>query len=229
MTITTSTLTRAAGIATAVAGIIFIIIQPFHPSDNVASVTTDAWFAVHFASLGMAILGLVGITGLYLRQITKFGVLGLIAYVMFALYFVLQAAFVFAEAFIAPLTAADAPALTEDLIGLFAGHVAVTDLGNLALVGPIGAALYLIGGALFGIAVIRARILPRWTGILLTAAAAASLSAAVLPHAYDRFAAFPMGVALIALGFTLWRDQRTVQAPPAPGILRSQVDSSAAI
>ena len=55
---------------------------------------------------------------------------------------------------------------------------------------------------------IRGNVLPRWTGILLIAAALASLSAAILPHELARYAAVPMGVALVALGVALVAQQR---------------------
>ena len=41
MTVTTTSLTRAAGISAAVAGLLFIAVQIKHPPMNVSSVTTD--------------------------------------------------------------------------------------------------------------------------------------------------------------------------------------------
>jgi hypothetical protein len=210
MSITASTLTRGAAVALAVAGAIFILIQPLHPDEDVASITTSTWVVVHILSLSMAVLGLAGITAVYLTQIRQSGVIGLLAYLVFALFFITQSAVNFAEALILPLSAAESPKLTEDVASLFVtGYVLQTDVGPLAIVGSIGAVLYLGGGVLFGIAILRARVLPRWTGILLIAAALASLSAAVLPHELARYAAVPMGVALVALGVTLLAQQRT--------------------
>ena len=209
MRITTSTLTRAAAVALAIAGVIFILIQPLHPHEDVASITTSTWVIVHILSLTMAVLGLAGITAVYLIQVTRFGILGLLGYLVFSLFFITQAAVNFAEAFILPLSAAGSPKLTEDVASLFVtGYVLQTDVGPLAIVGSIGAVLYLGGGVLFGIAVLRANVLPRWTGILLIAAALASLSAAILPHELARYAAVPMGIALAALGVTLLAKRR---------------------
>lgn len=213
MSITASTLTRAAAVALAVSGLIFILIQPLHPHEDIASITTTTWVAVHIASMAMAVLGLAGITAIYLADVKRSGVLGLLAYLVFALFFLTQSAVNFAEAFILPLTAAGSPELTEDVASLFVtGYVLQTDVGPLAIVGSIGAVLYLGGGVLFGIAILRARALPSWTGILLIAAAVASLSAAILPHELARYAAVPMGVALIALGFGLWSNERKIRA-----------------
>jgi hypothetical protein len=209
MSITTSTLTRAAAVALAVAGVIFILIQPLHPHEDVASITSSTWVIVHILSLTMAVLGLAGITAVYLIQVTRSGILGLLGYLVFSLFFITQAAVNFAEAFILPLSAAGSPKLTEDVASLFVtGYVLQTDVGPLAIVGSIGAVLYLGGGVLFGIAVLRANVLPRWTGILLIAAALASLSAAILPHELARYAAVPMGIALAALGVTLLAKRR---------------------
>jgi hypothetical protein len=205
----TTTLTRAGAVALAVAGVIFILIQPLHPHEDVASITTSAWFIVHILSLTMAALGLAGITAVYLTQVKRSGILGLLGYLVFSLFFITQAAVNFAEAFILPLTAAGSPELTEDVASLFVtGYVLQTDVGALAIVGSIGAVLYLGGGVLFGVLVIRGRVLPRWTGVLLIVASLASLSAAILPHEAARYAAVPMGIALIALGLTLVAQQR---------------------
>jgi hypothetical protein len=215
MSITPSTLSRAAAIGLSVAGAIFILIQPLHPHEDVAGITTGIWVTVHLLSWTMAVLGLAGITAIYLTQMKKSGILGLAAYLVFALFFLTQACVNFAEAFILPLSAAGSPKLTEDVASLFvSGYVLQTDVGPLALVGSLGAVLYLGGGVLFGIAVIRANALPRWTGILLIAASLASLSAAILPHELARYAAVPMGLAFIALGVALFAQQRTFTAAP---------------
>ena len=225
MSITPTTLTRAAAVALAVAGVIFILIQPLHPHEDVASITTSTWFVVHILSLTMAVFGLAGITAIYLTQVTRSGILGLLGYLVFSLFFITQAAVNFAEAFILPLSAAGSPKLTEDVASLFVtGYVLQTDVGPLAIVGSIGAVLYLGGGVLFGVAVIRGSVLPRWTGVLLIVASLASLTAAVLPHELARYAAVPMGIALIVLGLTLVAQQRTT-AIAASARLAESVDA----
>ena len=223
MSITPSTLTRAAAVATVVAGLIYIAIQPLHPSDELTSVTGSTWFLVHSLSLTMAILGLVGVTGIYLRQVREFGVLGLIGYVLFSLFFVLQAAFNFLETFVLPLTAAGSPELTEDLAALFAGHTAQTDLGSLAVVPLLGAGFYIVGGVLFGVAVLRARVLSRWAAIFLIAASATTLLATVLPHEVERLLAIPVGMALVWLGLSLLSEQRRNGVQPSAHVEPSEL------
>lgn len=209
MSITSRNLTRASAAAAALAGAIYIVIQFIHPADEVASLATQAWTTVHILSFGMAVLGLIGITGVYLRQVKQFGILGLIAYGMFGLFFMLQSAFNFTEALVAPLIAQDAPQLAVDIVGLFGRYPAVSDLGALAALPVVGAVLYVGGALLFGIAIVRARVLSRGAGILLIAAAAITpVAGALLPHTLERMAAIPMGLALIWLGYSLWTDQR---------------------
>ena len=73
---------------------------------------------------------------------------------------------------------------------------------------------YLIGGLLFGIALYRARVLPRWAAALLAVGGIVSAALVVMPDAFYRFLAFPNGIAMIALGYSLWQVARTDDADP---------------
>jgi hypothetical protein len=184
---------------------------------------------VHVLSFCMAVLGMVGLTGIYLRQVQKFGGLGLLGYALFVLFFLVQAAFNFAEALIAPLLVVDAPQFAADFVGLFGGTPAVTDLGPLAAVPLVGIVLYVGGAILFGIAILRARVLSRGAAILLLAAAAATpVAGALLPHTLERLAAIPMGAALIWLGYALWADMRKATVETAPRRTSSRLERAAA-
>ena len=57
----------------------------------------------------------------------------------------------------------------------------------------------------FGIALFRARVLARWAAALLAVGGVVSVALAVMPDAFYRFLAFPNGIAMIALGYSLWR------------------------
>jgi hypothetical protein len=74
MTITSTTLIRAAGVAAVAAGLIFIGVQINHPPSDVTNVTTTEWAVRNSLKILMAALVLVGITGMYLRQVEKIGV-----------------------------------------------------------------------------------------------------------------------------------------------------------
>src|SRR5690606_29485724 len=122
-----------------VAGIIFAGIQPIHPPDVVASVTTNAWAIITTLKTGMCFLFLLGIAGLYARQAKKAGWLGLAGFLLFSLSWWLQTAFVFAETFILPLLASTVPQFVDGFLGMSYGRASEVDLGTLpalyALVG----------------------------------------------------------------------------------------------
>jgi hypothetical protein len=208
MNITSARLTRAAAVAAALAGTAYIVIQFIHPLDVVASLSTQQWVNVHILSFAEAALALIGFAGIYLRQVRQFGLLGLLAYSMLALFFLLQAAFNFSEALIAPLVAVHAPQLAVDIVGLFGRYPAVSDLGILGGLPLVGSILYVGGALLFGVAIIRARVLSRGAGILLIAVAAITpIAGALLPHTLERMAALPMGAAMVWLGWSLWSNR----------------------
>jgi len=218
MKITASSLIRWSGLAAIGAGIIFAGIQPIHPLDVLASVTTSAWAIIQSLKFTMCLLGLLGMTGLYARQVEKAGWLGLAGYLLFSLFYVLTAGFVFAEAFILPLLATEAPKFVEGFLGIINGHTSEVSLGVLpslyVLAGIVG---YTLGGLLFGIATFRAGILPRWAAGLFAVGAVAPFVLAVLPHPLDRTFAVPMGIALAWLGYGLWSERRETASEPVPG------------
>jgi hypothetical protein len=218
MKITASGLIRWAGLAAMGAGIIFAGIQPIHPLDVLSSVTTPQWAIIQSLKTAMCLLGLLGMAGLYARQVKAAGWLGLVGYLLFSLFYALTTAFAFAEAFILPLLATEAPAFVEGFLGIFNGHPTEFNLGALptlyTLTGLVG---YVLGGLLFGIATFRAGILPRWAAGLLAVGAVAPFVLAQLPHPLDRTFAVPMGIALVGLGYALWSERRELAAEPVPG------------
>ena len=230
MSITSITLTRAAAFAAMYAGLAYVAVQFIHPANEIASLSTQPWVNVHILSFTEAVLALVGITGIYLRQVRQFGVFGLFSYLMLGFFFILQASFNFAEAFIAPLIAVSAPQLATDFAGLFGRYAAVTDLGTLAALPKVGAILYVGGALLFGISIIRARVLSRGAGILMIVAAVITpVAGALLPHALERMAAVPMGLAIAWLGYSLWADLRKNKVNLKRSVDESHIDRAAAV
>jgi hypothetical protein len=209
MTVTSSNLIRWSGVSAMVAGIIFAGIQPIHPADVVASVTTTEWAIITSLKTVMCLLFLLGISGIYGRQMKKAGWFGLAAFLVFMLSWSIQLAFVFAEAFIMPPLAEVAPQFVDSFLAVPSGRTSVVDLGALpALYGIVVGISYMLGGLLFGLATLRAGILPRLAAILLAGTAALTPLAALLPHNIQRFAAVPMGLAVAWLGFALWSERR---------------------
>ena len=216
MNLTTSKLTRAAGVSAALSGLLYITIQFIHPAETLASVTTPAWAVVAWMTVGVGVFGLVGVTGVYLRQVRQTGILGLLGLLSFGTFLLTAAAFSFVEALVLPAIVSDAPQTVEDILGIFSGAPADGSLGALEGLGTFAFGTYLLGGLVFGLAVFRARVLSRWSGLLLAVGAASTLLVPLLPHTVGRFAAVPVGLALIWLGWSLWADGRTPAGTSAP-------------
>ena len=204
----TPKLIRWSGLAAMVAGAIFVGIQPIHPADVLASVTTDMWMIVISLKFIMCLLFLAGITGLYVRQANKAGWLGLIGFLLLGVSWWLQAGFVFAELFVLPVLASTAPQFVVSFLGIVNGTPGDMNIGALPAVFGVVGILYLLGGLVFGIATFRARVLPRLPAALLAIAAVITPAAALLPHQLQRYAAVPMGMALIWLGYVIFSERR---------------------
>jgi hypothetical protein len=220
MTITTTRLTRAAGICAAAAGLIFIAVQIQHPPMNVASVTTNDWLVRSIAKVVMAALALVGITGLYLRQARQTRVLGLVGYVVLGAGYLLMLSTEVIAAFVLPGLAHSSPGYVNNVVVAAFGGTPAHSIGGMQTLFVLSGLAYLVGGLLFGIALFRARIVARWAAALLAVGTVATVALKVLPQSFNRPMAIPTGVALIGLGISLWRDQRTTATEVAHSISR---------
>ena len=212
MTVTTSKLTRAAGLAAVAAGLIFIGVQVNHPHLDAISITTTEMLIRDLLKVLMAALAVVGITGMYLRQVTRAGVLGLIGYLLLSTGYLIIMSSSFVAAFILPSIADNNRAYVNDVLTAALGGHAIGGIGLLQHAIRVQGVTYLAGGLLFGIALYRARVLARWAAALLAVGGLLSAALTMMPDAFYRLLAFPNGIAMIALGYSLWGEQRT---PPA--------------
>ena len=224
MTITPTTLFRAAGVAASVAGAIFIGVQINHPHLDATSITTTDVMARNFLKMLMAALSLVGITGIYLRQVTKIGLLGLLGYVLFAAGYLSIFGTEFVAALVLPSIADTANAYTNNVIAFANNRPATGDIGLMHTAILFTAVTYLAGGFMFAIALFRANVLARWAAVILALGTLATIAVGLVPQ-YERLFAIPTGLALIALGYSLWRDQRTQAATPILNPVSSQLDA----
>ena len=215
MKLTTSKLIRWSGLSAMAAGIIFVVIQPIHPLDVLASVTTTHWAIIQSLKTAMCIFGLLGLTGLYARQANEAGWLGLAGFLLFGFFYVHTLPLAYTEAFVLPLLASDAPTFVQGFLGIFNGHPVQTNLGALPLLYSLsGLAGFVLGGLLFGIATLRAGVLPRWPAGLLAVGSLAPFVLAMLPHPLDRATAVPTGIAVAWLGYALWSERREQASDP---------------
>ncbi len=219
----TANLIRWSGFAALGAGVIFAGIQPVHPPDVLASVTTGLWGVILALKWVMCFLFLAGLTGLYARQAQKAGWLGLAGYLLFALSWFIQTGYVFVETFVLPVLADAAPKFVESYLGVATMQPGEMNIGALVPLYGLVSGLFILGSLLFGIATFRARILSRWAAGLLALSVVFIPVAALLPHAIQRMVGgIPVGIAVAWLGYSLLterggqpakalRDNRTAQ------------------
>ena len=108
-----STLIGWSGLAAVAAGLVFAGIQPIHPPDYLASVTTGIWATFMYLKLAMCLFFLIGIAGLYSRQADRAGLTGLVGFLLLTVTWFLQSCFIFTEGFILPVIAGAAPQYVE--------------------------------------------------------------------------------------------------------------------
>jgi hypothetical protein len=226
MTVTPSFLIRAAGLAAIAAGLLFIGVQIGHPELDESSITTTDVFVRDQLKVLMAVLALVGITGMYLSQVRRNGLLGLIGFAVLAAAYLLIMCGVFAAAYVLPEVAGSSPGYVSDVIAVDTGRGTVEgDIGAMETVIQLRGFAYLAGGLLFGVALYRARVLARWASALLAVGGLVSVVLSFMPDAFYRFLAFPNGIAMIGLGISLWLSQRHA-AESADGAAEARAENA---
>lgn len=212
MSITTTKLTRWAGLSAAAAGLLFIGVQINHPHLDAEFATTAEYTVRQSVKALMAGLALVGITGMYLRQVAQAGVLGLAGYLVFAAGYLIMFSVEIIGAAVLPTIARTTPGYVNDVFATVMGDPVTGDIGLMSVLNLASAVTFLGGGLLFGIALFRAAVLARWAAALLAAGSVATLFLPLLPQVNDRLFALPLGVALMGLGYSLWSGLRTATA-----------------
>lgn len=204
MKVTTPKLIRWAGLSAVVAGIIFTTIQPTHPSIN-----TSAFIIITSFKTSISIFGLLGITGLYARQVEETGWQGLVGYLLLTIYYAVQMCISFIEPTVLPLLTTTAPTFVESMLQLSSGTGVPTNLGSLTNVYSLASILYVLGSMLFGIATFRARILPRGAAALFAVSGPlAGTMFTLLPYQLVQLTSIPIGFAMIWLGYALFSERR---------------------
>jgi hypothetical protein len=223
MTLTPTTLTRAAGLAAVAGGLLFIAVQIKHPVLDAPFTTTTEYAVRETAKIFMAVLSLIGITGIYLRQVRQAGVLGLIGYLTLAVGYLTMLVVQVIAVFILPDLAAGQPGYVNDVLAVATSDTPTGDVSGFQTLSMV-LLTYIAGGVIFGIALFRANILARWAAALMSIGAIATIATFQLPELTQRLFAVPAGVALIGLGWSLWREQRTATAHPLPSPAGSPLD-----
>jgi hypothetical protein len=227
MTITTTTLTRAAGLAAVAGGLLFIAVQFKHPLLTAPFTTTTEYAVRETAKILMAALSLVGITGIYLRQVRQIGVLGLIGYLLLGVGYLTILCIQVIAVFVLPDLAASQRGYVSDALAVAHSGHPVGDVSRFQTLNNI-AITYIAGGIIFGVALFRAGILARWAAALMVLGAVATIATFQLPELTQRLFAIPAAIALIGLGYSLWREQRTPAVRVLPSTDTPQLDPAGA-
>lgn len=212
MTLTTPRLTRAAGLGAIAAGTLFIGVQIGHPPLTVDLVTSTEWTVRESVKIVMAVLSLVGITGMYLTQVRRSGTLGLLGYLAFAAGYLIMLAVQVIAVCVLPTVALRDPGYVTDVLAVAGGGQAAGDIGRMVPLSLLGGLTYIGGGALFGLALFRAGVLARWASALLGLGALATVAIPLLPDVNERLFAVPPSIGMIGLGYSLFR-LRTTAGP----------------
>ena len=217
MNITTTKITAAAGLCAAVAGAIYVGVQVNHPPADVAHVVTTEMAVRETAKAVMAVLALAGFAGMFLHNRHRFGVVGVAGYVLVSVGFLAMFANQVIVGCVLPTIAETDPGYVQAYLDAAVGGSPSRDIGGMSVLFGITGFGYALGGLLFGIALFRAGILARWASLLLAAGTTSALALSMLPESFNRSFAVPVGIALLGLGVSLWRDSRrrptTVDAP----------------
>lgn len=164
---------RRAGMASLAAAVLILVSQL---SQLVIPMVLPEsfWIATQTLRMGLALVAmfalLVALAALYSSQVAGAGRLGLVAYLMATLGTVLIAGNWWYEAFIGPVLREQAPEL-----------LATAPSGSILVAAAITSGTFAIGWALFGIASLRARVLPQRRSIFLIAAGLAGILALISP------------------------------------------------
>ncbi|HMM94996.1 hypothetical protein [Phycicoccus sp.] len=217
MTLTSSRLTAAAAVCATTAGALYIAVQIGHPAGDVAHVVTTDVFVREMAKAAMAVLAIAGFTGMFLRNRARLGLFGAASFALLVVGYVAMFANQVVVGCVLPVVARTDPTYVQAYLDGALGGTPGVDIGHvqqLFLVTGIG---YSVGGLLFGIALLRAGILARTACVLLSVGTVSALALSALPDSFNRPFAVPVGVALITLGISLWRN-RTDRAASSPEI-----------
>jgi hypothetical protein len=215
MSISTTALSRAAAVSGAAGGLLFLAVQIGHPVADAAYTTTAEFVIRQSAKIAFTVLSLVGVTGVYLRQVRESGVLGLIGYVLLGAAFLTMMSIEVLVMVVLPPLAHSATGYVSDVIAVALQGSAAGDIGLFPALNTAAGLLLIAGGVVFGIASFRARVLLRWPAALLAVGVVATLAIRVLPQVNERLFAVPIGVALAGFGVALWLKERTPAARPA--------------
>ena len=209
----TKNLSRWSGIACILAGLLIALATLVHPSRETPEIILEQELrlvAAHWLYTFFCGFLLLGLPGLYAAQSERAGRLGLVSFLMVffgTLFFAVSNNY----GFIAPVLAAQAPAMLDAINA----YPPVAALNGLLIVG------FFLGFIFFGIATLRACVLPRQAGILMVVGSPLNMVGAVLGLLVSEalwivaiLGALVLGLGLAWAGYWLWSSKETSVLQP---------------
>ncbi len=201
-----SDLIRWSGLAALIGGVLIILsdglnLVLFPGEESAQMMAASSWFIVQMLSLLGLMFIAIGLPGLYAHQAEEAGTLGLISFVVAFSGMLMTFGLLWGEPFLGPYMAEVAP------------NVLQAEPSGVLLIGVILAlVLFAAGWLLFGMASLRAKVLPRGAAILLIVGAALFF---VLQFLDLPFWSLLLGVALVWIGYALWSSSAAELTPSA--------------
>src|SRR5215216_4257404 len=213
----TATLIRWSGLLAVLGGILFPVAAIIHPNgEDLAAVNMPNWVPAHLLGFVSVTLMHLSLIGLYARQVKQAGWLGLVGFVLAFVGSAFAMVIQYVTSTVIPLIAAQAPALFDQ---------AMTPP---PFAPPLFVLGFILGHVLFGVATIRAAVLPRWSGVLVISGIllvflgevsflGQGLSAPALQqvfalirklHVIVLLGDLAFGLGLAWMGYSLWKEKR---------------------
>jgi len=151
---------RWSGVANILGGLLLAISLFVHPEEvhTPQNLGSGAWAIAHILAMVATLIVLLGLPGLYIRQMNETGRLGGIGFVLTFIGTACVFALNWSDGFVVPLVATLAPD--------FITAVFTTEAGKtLFLVVAISVVTFALGWLLLGIAIFRGRVLARWASL----------------------------------------------------------------
>lgn len=189
-------LLRWSGLAALIGGVLLAILSAlesvlFGSQPDSAAMASSAWIILEVVFIVAELLIILGLIGLYARQVEQSGSLGLIAFLVAFTGSVMVSGIDWGSAFMAPWLAETAPSglLDAEPTGLFGAGILLTYL------------LFVLGWLLFGLVSLQAQVLPRGSAVLLMVGAILFLVMAFVEFGFE---AVVFGAGVAWMGYALW-------------------------
>ena len=200
-------------------GVLFPLAALIHPNgEDLAAVNMPNWVPAHLLGLVSVTLIHLGLIGLYARQVEETGRLGLVGFVLAFVGGAFASTTQYVTSTVIPLIAAQAPALFDQ---------AMTPPPFAPPVFVLG---FVLGHVLFGLATMRAGVLPHWSGLLViigivlfflgeVSFLAQRLAVPALQQVFELirrlrvivlFGDVAFGLGLVWMGYALWSEKRAL-------------------